>query len=411
MVRVVVSLTSDPKPGHDGGREVVEARAHIIDRAGARRPLSARVGSLWYGPKRGFASEAPPIESQNPNQYSVRRGRLPDDAVLTVLGDVTGEDSEASTNTLHHDLLLQEVPDGHVERRLPGDPRVLAALRLALEERSQLSPRAAAGLTAEYHDVFQPWGCPVSLVPDDQGRPIAVRDTSCHRDFRLGAARATVSLQDEQLGLGADVGLRGYEWKPDEDLSFFGLGTGLAPSLRLRQRASRGAGADDDDAPDDAIWTLQAMGRLEWRRYGGATDPQQPGGDHRADLVGSVGLQLAYAGPLLASAGYLYEASSTNSVTGGYAYHMVSLSLTVPMPAKIVAAMRAQLLFFARGSLPTSLSVEEESRDAVILDLARELGAGFTARVRYSVFRNAASDLGGGYLRQLVFVGASWEMR
>ena len=59
-----------------------------------------------------------------------------------------------------------------------------------------------------------------------KGRPAAIEVVARGDEERcLGAARATVSLQDEQLGLGADVGLRGYEWKPDEDLSFFGLGT------------------------------------------------------------------------------------------------------------------------------------------------------------------------------------------
>ena len=39
------------------------------------------------------------------------------------------------------------------------------------------------------------------------------------------------------------------------------------------------------------------------------------------------------------------------------------------------------------------------------------MGAGFTLRARYGVYRNSASDLAGGYLRQLVFVGATKDER
>ena len=46
-----------------------------------------------------------------------------------------------------------------------------------------------------------------------------------------------------------------------------------------------------------------------------------------------------------------------------------------------------------------------------VRDLSRELGRGFAVRARYAVFRNAASDLNGGYARHTVFAGASWEMR
>lgn len=283
-------------------------------------------------------------------------------------------------------------------------PQNAAAVRVTLEERSQLAPRFALGVVAEYHDVLQPQACP--LVPGgDPLQPVLLADTSCHRDFRAGGARLTTHLTGERLGLAMDLGLRGYEWKPDEDLTFFAAGGGLSPSLRIAHRAA------DDDEGEGALVTLQATARGEWRRFAGATDPLAVTGDRREDLVGSLGLQLAYAGPLLASAGWSVEASRSNSALGLYAYHVLSLSVTMALPAKIVAAMRAQRVLLARGAPPTSLAVEDENRDAFTLDLSRELGAGFTARARWSMFRNAASDLGGGYLRQLVFVGASWEMR
>jgi hypothetical protein len=144
-----------------------------------------------------------------------------------------------------------------------------------------------------------------------------------------------------------------------------------------------------------------------------AVDELEPPSDRaaREDLVGTWGLTLSYSGPLLASAGYLVENGHSNSAGASYLYQALTLGLTVSMPGKVVGSARAQLLFFSRGTLPVALSVEDENRDAVLLDLSREIGRGFTLRARYAVYRNAAADLAGGYLRQTIFAGATWEMR
>jgi hypothetical protein len=108
---------------------------------------------------------------------------------------------------------------------------------------------------------------------------------------------------------------------------------------------------------------------------------------------------------------WLVEKDGSTSAEGSYLYQAVTLSLTMPVAAKIVAALRGQLLFFSSGTLPTSLAVEDENRDAVLADLSRELGRGFTLHARYAVYRNATATTSATYLRQLVWLGATWETR
>jgi hypothetical protein len=60
------------------------------------------------------------------------------------------------------------------------------------------------------------------------------------------------------------------------------------------------------------------------------------------------------------------------------------------------------------GALPASLAVEDENRSALLVDLAREMGAGFTLSARYSLFKNAAGT-DRSYLRQLGYLGVTYK--
>jgi hypothetical protein len=279
-------------------------------------------------------------------------------------------------------------------------PQDQMVVRATVDGRHRVSDRFAVAIGGEYWDSFQ-W---IDCLPLDKNDPTGAPETWCHRDFRQAGLRLLGQLADEVPGLTVEAGVRNYQWKPDDDLSFLGVGGALTPSARWRGRPLDADGA----APE---WTLSTTGRIEWRLYHGPAlrfaddlgDARLPG---RRDLVASWSASLSYLGPLLASAGYLVEADRSNSAGASFLYQALTLQLAFSLGAGITAAARAQLLFFSTGAAQ-ALYGDDENRNMILFDLSREMGAGFTLAARYSVFRNAAGA-SREYLRQLVSLGVTW---
>lgn len=273
-------------------------------------------------------------------------------------------------------------------------------LRAALDARHRFDRGVTLALAGEYWDAFQWNDCP-PLTPTD---PTGVPETWCHRDFRQAGARLVASWARGVPAIAAEVGARGYQWKPDADLSFLGVGAAVTPSARFRQR--------DRDGEDDTEWTLSSTGRIEQRFYEGPAlrsiddlgDARLPS---RRDLVATWSASVSYVGRALWSLGYLVECDRSSSAGESFLYEALTMSLTMPLGRRFTAAGRAQLLFFSSGA-GQALYGEDENRDALTIDLAREMGAGFTLAARYSVFANAAGSTR-EYLRQLVSLGVTWS--
>lgn len=294
-----------------------------------------------------------------------------------------------------------------------------AVVRLGVEASHRFGERLALSLAGDYWDAFQWNDCPHVPITDVGGNQLF--GTSCHRDFRSLGLRAFGSIADGIPGLTLEAGVRSYRWKPDDDLSFLGVGGAATPSARLR--------FGDAEGSDEGEVRLAMTGRIEWRRYHGLALPPSVSGCRflgsdptpicdggpprlpgRGDLVASWGLTLSYLGPLLASVGYVIEADHSNTAGASFLYQALTMDLTVPLGWGLTAATRAQLLFFSVGALPSSLYVDDENRNMLLFDLSRELGAGLTLSARYSVFRNAAGA-SREYLRQLVYLGLTWAHR
>jgi hypothetical protein len=280
----------------------------------------------------------------------------------------------------------------------------------ALVDAGRRFERGSVQVAGEYLDSFQWNACPAGDT-----------ENACHRDLRLATLRLGGAIVDGDGGarqLGIEGSVRRYEWKPAPDQSFLGLGAQLAPSLRLLRTG------EDEERHD---LSLGISGRVEWRRFdggalltatdlGGDPDATVAGGPfagtarpRRSDLAATLGLSLAYTGRVVAGAGWLVETDRSNSVDGTYLFQMVTARLAVPLPARFTVAMRAQLLFFASGRLSSALAADEENRDALLLDVAREMGAGFTLSARYLVVRSASGDTGHDYLRQVVSLSLAWS--
>lgn len=310
-------------------------------------------------------------------------------ARLTARGRLDWKDGKGSALRLTLDLGGRLFFDGAAR------PQDVLVARLGAEARTTVGARTTLGLALDYHDAFQYRRCDPFIITDERGQLFA-DDSFCHRDFRLASLRGTATVRDGAPAITFEAAARGYQWKPDADLSFAAASFAAIPSLLLR------TGGDDEHE-----WSASVAGRVEWRRYAGralasATDlaPDQ-GGPRRTDTVVSLAATLSYFGPLFASAGWLIEADRSTSFDGSYLYQALTLETAMPMGAGLMLGARAQLLFFENGFLPRSLSVEDENRNSFMVDLSRDFAYGLSLRARYALYRSAAGDEGQGYERHL----------
>jgi len=275
--------------------------------------------------------------------------------------------------------------------------------RLAGDLRREVG-RLSLALGADYHEAVQWNDCPntKSYVVTD---PIVNIDhSSCHRDFRQGALRGGVIVHDGAPSLAAEVLVRGYEWKPFYDQSFLGVGGALTPGVALHAGVRR-----QHDVQ------LEASGRVEWRSYAGKVlvsdkDPPADSAPRRSDLVASLGLRASYFGAIFAAAGWSVETDRSTSFGGSYLYQALTLDAVVPLPARFSLGARGQLLYFRNGSLPPSLAVEDENRNALMLDAAHVFDHGLSLRARYQLFWAPSSgDTIAGYLRQVGTLSLAWQ--
>ena len=267
----------------------------------------------------------------------------------------------------------------------------VGVLRFAGEARTGAGAHTTLALALDYHDTWQFHDC--------VQRPVGTGFTDqyyCHRDFRLLSLRGNATVRDGPPAITFEAAARGYQWKPDDDLSFVAAGFSVTPSLQLR------AGHDRDDE-----WSASLSGRVEWRRYAGralssvADLGADAGGPRRVDVVGSLSANLSYFGPLFASAGWLVEADRSATYDGSYLYQALTMEVAVPMGAGLTLGTRAQLLFFSSGFLPRSLAVDDEDRNNFTLDLSRDLPHGLSLRARYALYQSDGGDTTRGYSRHL----------
>jgi hypothetical protein len=180
----------------------------------------------------------------------------------------------------------------------------------------------------------------------------------------------------------------------------------------------RQAGAEEGDERE---WDFTISGRFEWRHYHGpelysSDDPGSPLSPRRvdSDVLGTA--QLSYVGPLLAQAAYTIDYDRSNSFGQTYLRHIVTLKLVCDLGWRIVAAAKVQLVVIGykdpvalTSGMIVPLTIEDENRDAIVLDLERPLGRGFAVSARYSRFTNGVSTSVLAYDRQVVYLGLSWK--
>jgi hypothetical protein len=286
----------------------------------------------------------------------------------------------------------------------------------SVDERVRVDPRLDLGLGGDYYDATQL----------DAASPCS----GClrHRDFRSGTLLGRLTVRDQPGTLSLAGGYRGFEWKPDATFDFQAAQADVVATTPLR-------------GPHDTEWELIASYHLERRWFAGSADrtcdPRKdpncscPVGapldyaclsnsEARADWFQQAALDLSFLGLLYAALGYAVQLNLSNSIGQSLLRHMLTLKLGYRIPWKIYATLKAQLfltsyfdpvLLDRRLSSQTFITIEDENRNSVVVDLERPIGtSGVSIEARYSVYTNELSSIPVSFLRQVVYLGVSYRV-
>jgi hypothetical protein len=292
------------------------------------------------------------------------------------------------------------------------DPAVfdqdVLVLQLAAEDRVRLAPSFHLALAGDYYDN---WQLPVAPYR--------------HRDFRSGKALGRIYFVDPLGEVAFSGGFRGVEYKPDPYFNFqAAIGTVYAV-------ARAHFGRDDEHELDVA-----GSYHFERRFFPGLIQeldqtkclPGHPIQDSclragivdRADWFHEGGLETTYVGPLLVGLGYGLQLNLSNSFGQSLLRHIFTVKLSYRLPWSLYATVKGQLyvtkyldpvlLDRAVNSL-TFITIEDENRNAVIVDLERPIGdTGLAVNARYSVYTNELSPSPVSFLRQVVYLGLTYRL-
>lgn len=283
--------------------------------------------------------------------------------------------------------------------------------QLNVDERVALNRRIEVGVVGDYYDVSQ--------VPDTPG----CADAGClrFRDFRSGTALFRLGAYGDTREFSASVGYHGFQFKPDADYNF------RAPQFNagFAQHWRTGASKKNE-------WDLSLTYQFERRFYSGlaevnscadnATTPDcmTPTSYGRADWFQDAGVEATFVHWFLLSLAYQIQYDASNSFGQSLLRHIVTLKLGVALPAKFYLTVKGQL--FASSYLdgilvsPTVMassfvSIDDENRNAAIVDLDRPIGRGFSLSARYSLYTNELSNTPTRFLRQTAYLGMSYRFQ
>jgi len=338
-----------------------------------------------------------------------------------------------------------EVPEGE-EPDIAASPLLRAGSRLRLSwpvDRQRRFRLTAFG------------GGKLFLTPEGEGENVAVLAAEGGYDHRLRERAATLSLRGSYYDsfsldptsslagrtfglLGAEgavvlhgagshrltlvAGGRDFRYKPDSDFDW----TGDHYGLLYRTTVWRG---DPDQDLDAAAIEVGLSYELERRGYDGraftnhcpgpAADPTcfVPTALARADLHHRAELEVAWTGDRIWSAGYQIEVNDSNSYGQSLVRQRIELGLTTETWARVFLTARAALqltsfldpLLLARDvNAQSFITIDDDNRDSLSVNLARDITRTWTAEARYALYSNEFSE-DVSFRRQTVYLGAVYQ--
>jgi hypothetical protein len=283
-----------------------------------------------------------------------------------------------------------------------------------LEDRITLGRHAALTFAGDYYDAFQDLIAPTCS------------DCLRRRDFRTGTLGGKLALFDGPGAFWLGVGYRGFLFKPDQYFNFH------APTGDVGGSLSVALGPEDE--PHEL--TLAATYHLERRAYGGlrqieSNDPLcapdlplgdnclQTGTEDRVDYWHEGSVELAYVGVLLASLTYGAQLNRSNSFGQSLLRHIITLRIGYRLPWQLYATVKGQLMISAgldkveldtRISNLTFATIEDENRNAVIVDLERNIPKlGLAVSARYSFYANQLGAQQTSFRRHVAYLGLTYR--
>jgi hypothetical protein len=284
--------------------------------------------------------------------------------------------------------------DAQLEDLVIADTRAAGSFRL--------SDRWALAVSAGYYDVFQ--------------RAAGLGDA---RDFRslTPTVRIERALSSAALWLGA--GWRWFTFKPESAFGFH------APTLQAgyRQTLLGQAAEAADSAVPPAQWDLSASLSLEQRRFSAGrcpslqSCPPPAGSDRRRDRFWAAQLDVTRTGRILWGAGLILGVNDSNSYGESLARLAASGRLVWLLPWQLSLAVRAELVGTRyREAVPvghnamtgTFVSVEDEGRSTVRVELVRPVGRELELGARYTFYSQTPGAGPVRFRRQIALLYLAW---
>jgi hypothetical protein len=286
------------------------------------------------------------------------------------------------------------------------------AIRVSAEDRVRVLRFLHLSVAGDYYDA---WQLPVTPYR--------------HRDFRSGAAVARVHFVDALGEVTLAGGYRGFEYKPDPEFNFQAAQATASAFTRVRY------GRDEDHEID-----LAASYHLERRLFASSIDTfnndncMDPTDRHRKclgipydapqrnDWFHEGGVDLTYVGPVLAAIGYAAQLNLSNSFGQSLLRNIITVKIGYRLPWNLYATLKAQVYvtqYFDPVLLDrvintqsqAFITIEDENRNNVIIDLERPIGdTGLAVNARYSIFTNEISPSPVSFLRQVVYLGLTYRV-
>ncbi|HEY7958122.1 MAG TPA: hypothetical protein VII38_22630 [Polyangia bacterium] len=292
------------------------------------------------------------------------------------------------------------------------DQNVLVG-QLAAEDRVRVARWLQLGLSTDYYDAGQQNATP----------PCAAAGCNRHRDFRSGQALARLVFVDDPGELTLFGGYRGFQWKPDPSFDFQAGQATLLAAIHLT------AGAEHQHEFD-----LSVSYHFERRLYQSVPEvdicaPSQPLTDmclapasgERADWFHEGSVELSWLRWVLLSAAYGLQLNQSNSFGQSLLRHLFTLKVAARLPWQLYLTLKGQLLVTKyldpilldqQVSSQTFISIEDENRNAFIVDLDRPIGeTGLAVDARYSLYTNELSASPVSFLRQVVYLGITYRAK
>ncbi len=225
------------------------------------------------------------------------------------------------------------------------------------------------------------------------------------RDYFRAQAGAGLGVELGALTLHTGAAQGRFLYKPDGRLSNSGPSFDAGASWRIAEEWTLDLGATR------ALRDYRTVRFVETTRSGGEVLADGDGTLRRDRAIFLSG-GLSYRGPVIVDAVGTWYANDSNSYGQSLVRLGGALTLTSPLFAGLYGSVRLGLQRTQYADpifLDETLAVDDDNRNTLVLELARNLVDSVGVVLRYSLYAQEFGTRDTDYARQLFFVGLSWE--